>query len=132
MKKIILIKGKLKNNILKVKFALRHLMLSQRHANQIQVEFDYINYIIISTHTRVIYELKLSGHISENPLFRFEVKQKEIQVGDKLEIKWTTHLGVKEHWSIEIQESFNSKKTRCKDELALSNPRWAWEAKSID
>lgn len=124
MKEKIFIKGKLKNNILKIKFSLRHLMISEKEAISKNIELDYINYIKVTSNTRILYELELSGNIAENPLFRFEVKQKDIQIGDKLEVEWTTLLAKKERWSIEIQKSFSSKKTKCKDELL--DPKWDW------
>ena len=33
--------------------------------------------------------------MSENPLFKLRVKQKEIKEGDLLELEWTTLLGEK-------------------------------------
>ena len=106
--KKIKIRGKLKNNILRVKFVIDNPMLGEEEALRRNVEQDYITYIIIKVGTRILYEFKLAAHFMPNPLLKFKVKQKEIKSGDIMEIEWRTLLGETKYYSIEIQKSFNT------------------------
>ena len=70
------------------------ILCSQKKKQRRQhLKQDYITYIVIKVGTRILFELKPSGNFSQNPLIKFKVKQKEIKVGDTLEIEWKTLLG---------------------------------------
>jgi len=108
MNKTLKIKGILKDNFLKIKFMIRNPMIGEREAERRQLKQDYVTYIVIKVGTRILFELKPSANFSANPLVKFKVKQKEIKMGDTLEVEWKTLLSGPEHHSVEIHEVFSS------------------------
>ena len=103
MNKTIKIKSKLKDNFLKIKFMINNPMIGERESEINHLKQDYITYIVIKVGTRILFELKPSGNFTQNPLITFKVKQKEIKVGDRLEVEWKTLLGETMHYTKNIR-----------------------------
>jgi hypothetical protein len=93
----------LEEDTLKVKVMISQIMLSKESAKSSDREQDYITHIIIYVGKRVLFNFKPSSYISDNPLFKIIVKLKEIKEGDLIEVKWTTLLGYKGHYSKKIK-----------------------------
>ena len=100
----ITIKGNLKDNILNIKFRIHQPILTEKQAFRNHVIQDYVTYIIIKVGVRTLYELKLSEAITKSSILTFKVKQKEIKLGDIMNVKWITLLGNSEQYTIEIKK----------------------------
>lgn len=96
-------KAALRDDKLKVKVMIDNLMLSKREAKYKKLQHDYIKHIIIKVGTRTIFEFYPSGNVSNNPMIKFSVKQKDLKAGDVMDLEWTTLLGYKGHYSKKIK-----------------------------
>ena len=75
------IKAKEKKGIVKVKAMFTSLMADKEEAIKKGISPSYIRYIVAKANDAVVYEVTMSGFMSENPLVKFDFKGKK---GDKL------------------------------------------------
>ena len=75
------IKAKEKKGIVKVKAMFTSLMADKEEAVKKGIKPSYIRYIIAKVNDAVVYEVTMSGFMSENPLVKFKFKGKK---GDKI------------------------------------------------
>jgi sulfur-oxidizing protein SoxZ len=75
------IKAKEKKGIVKVKAMFTSLMADREQAVKTGVKEEYIKYIVAKVNDTVVYEVTMSGFMSENPLVKFKFKGKK---GDKI------------------------------------------------
>ena len=75
------IKAKEKNGVVKVKAMFTSLMADKEEAVKKGIKADYIKYIVAKVNDAVVYEVTMSGFMSENPLVKFKFKGKK---GDKI------------------------------------------------
>jgi len=77
------IKAKEKNGVVKVKAMFTSLMADKEEATKKGIDVSYIRQITASINGVMVYDLSLSGFMSENPLLKF--KTKGGKKGDKIE-----------------------------------------------
>ena len=75
------IKAKAKGDIVKVKAMFTSLMADKEEAVKKGIKASYIKYIVATVNDAVVYEVSMSGFMSENPLVKFKFKGKK---GDKI------------------------------------------------
>lgn len=97
------IKAKIKDDIIKIKFVINHIMLSESLAERRHLEQDYITHIIMKVEEHILFEFRPSGNVADNPFFRFKVKKKELKLGDIINLEWTTFLGETKHYTKKIK-----------------------------
>jgi len=81
MAKKMKIKAKEKKGIVKVKAMFTSLMADKEEAIKKGIKASYIKYIVAKVNDAVVYEVTMSGFMSENPLVKFKFKGKK---GDKI------------------------------------------------
>ena len=84
------IKAKEKKGVVKVKAMFTSLMADKEEAQKKGIEAAYIKHIIASVNGAVVYEVTMSGFMSENPLLKFKFNGKK---GDKIEFTATDNNG---------------------------------------
>ena len=75
------IKAKEKKGIVKVKAMFTSLMADKEESVKKGIAVDYIKQITATINDVVVYEVSMSGFMSENPLVKFKTKGKK---GDKI------------------------------------------------
>ncbi len=75
------IKAKEKKGIVKVKAMFTSLMADKEEAIKKGIKASYIKYLVAKVNDVIVYELTMSGFMSENPLVKFKFKGKK---GDKI------------------------------------------------
>jgi len=80
-KKKMKIKAKEKKGVVKVKAMFTSLMADKEEAVKKGIKPEYIKYIVAKVNDTIVYELSLSGFMSENPLLKFKFNGKK---GDKI------------------------------------------------
>ena len=80
-KKKMKIKAKEKKGVVKVKAMFTSLMADKEEAVKKGIKAEYINYIVAKVNDVIVYEVSMSGFMSENPLLKFKFKGKK---GDKI------------------------------------------------
>jgi sulfur-oxidizing protein SoxZ len=75
------IKAKEKKGVVKVKAMFTSLMADKEEAVKKGIKPSYIRYIVAKVNDVVVYEVTMSGFMSENPLVKFKFKGKK---GDKI------------------------------------------------
>ncbi len=85
------IKAKEKKGVVKVKAMFTSLMADKEEATKKGIEASYIKQIVASINGAVVYEISMSGFMSENPLLKF--KTKGGKKGDKIEFVVTDNHG---------------------------------------
>ena len=81
MAKKMKIKAKEKNGVVKVKAMFTSLMADKEEAIKKGIKASYIKYIVAKVNDVVVYEVSMSGFMSENPLVKFKFNGKK---GDKI------------------------------------------------
>ena len=81
MAKKMKIKAKAKKGTVKVKAMFTSLMADKEEAIKKGIKASYIKYIVAKVNDAVVYEVSMSGFMSENPLLKFKFKGKK---GDKI------------------------------------------------
>lgn len=84
------IKAKEKGGVVKVKAMFTSLMADKEEATKKGIEAAYIKQITASVNDVVVYEVTMSGFMSENPLLKFKFNGKK---GDKLVFTATDNNG---------------------------------------
>ena len=97
------IKAKIKDDAINIKFVINNIMLTEKRAQKLNIEQDYITHIIIRVKERILFEFRPSGNITDNPLFKFKVKKKELKLGDIIDLEWTTLLSKTQHYTKKIK-----------------------------
>jgi len=87
------IKAKEKGGIVKVKAMFTSLMADREESVKKGIKPEYINHIVATVGGATVYEVSMSGFMSENPLIKFKFKGKK---GDTLEFTTTDNNGKKE------------------------------------
>ncbi len=85
------IKAKNKKGITKVKAMFTSLMADVEQAKKTGVEVAYIRQVVATINDAVVYEVSMSGFMSENPLLKF--KTKSGKKGDKIVFTVTDNNG---------------------------------------
>ena len=80
-KKKMKIKAKEKKGIVKVKAMFTSLMADKEESVKKGIKPEYIKYIVAKVNDVIVYEVTMSGFMSENPLVKFKFKGKK---GDKI------------------------------------------------
>ena len=80
-KKKMKIKAKEKKGIVKVKAMFTSLMADREESVKKGIKPEYIKYIVAKVNDVEVYEVTMSGFMSENPLVKFKFKGKK---GDKI------------------------------------------------
>ena len=75
------IKAKEKDGVVKVKAMFTSLMADKEEAIKKGIKASYIKYIVAKVNDTVVYEVTMSGFMSENPLVKFKFNGKK---GDKI------------------------------------------------
>ena len=75
------IKAKEKGGVVKVKAMFTSLMADKEEAVKKGIKASYIKYIVAKVNDVVVYEVTMSGFMSENPLIKFKFHGKK---GDKI------------------------------------------------
>ena len=75
------IKAKEKNGVVKVKAMFTSLMADKEEAIKKGIKASYIKYIVAKVNDTIVYEVSMSGFMSENPLVKFKFNGKK---GDKI------------------------------------------------
>jgi sulfur-oxidizing protein SoxZ len=75
------IKAKEKKGVVKVKAMFTSLMADKEEAVKKGIKPSYIRYIVAKVNDVIVYEVTMSGFMSENPLVKFKFKGKK---GDKI------------------------------------------------
>ena len=91
MAKKMKIKAKEKKGIVKVKAMFTSLMADREEAVKKGIKASYIKYIVAKVNDAVVYEVTMSGFMSENPLIKFKFKGGK--KGDKLKFTTTDNHG---------------------------------------
>jgi len=81
MAKKMKIKAKAKKGTVKVKAMFTSLMADKEEAVKKGIKASYIKYIVAKVNDAIVYEITMSGFMSENPLLKFKFKGKK---GDKI------------------------------------------------
>jgi len=81
MAKKMKIKAKEKKGIVKVKAMFTSLMADKEEAVKKGIKASYIQYIVAKVNDTIVYEVSMSGFMSENPLVKFKFNGKK---GDKI------------------------------------------------
>ena len=81
MAKKMKIKAKEKNGVVKVKAMFTSLMADKEEAIKKGIKASYIKYIVAKVNDIIVYEVSMSGFMSENPLLKFKFNGKK---GDKV------------------------------------------------
>lgn len=84
------IKAKEKGGVVKVKAMFTSLMADREESVKKGIKPEYINHIIATVSGKTVYEVSMSGFMSENPLVKFKFKGKK---GDTLEFTTTDNNG---------------------------------------
>lgn len=84
------IKAKEKGGVVKVKAMFTSLMADKEEATKKGIAVDYIKHIVATVNGVVVYEVNMSGFMSENPLLKFKFNGKK---GDKIEFTYTDNNG---------------------------------------
>jgi sulfur-oxidizing protein SoxZ len=87
------IKAKLKDDILKCTIQATHEMMTDIAAKEKGVESNYITHMIAKVGDRVVMEVSTSQFVSKNPTLKFKVKANGIKSGDTMEVTWTDKVG---------------------------------------
>ena len=87
------IKAKEKKGVVKVKAMFTSLMADREESVKKGIKPEYINHIVATVNDVVVYEVAMSGFMSENPLIKFKFKGKK---GDTIEFTTTDNNGKKE------------------------------------
>jgi len=85
------IKAKAKGGVVKVKAMFTSLMADTEQAKKTGIEAAYLKQIVASINDVVVYEVSMSGFMSENPLLKF--KTKGGKKGDKIVFTVTDNHG---------------------------------------
>ncbi len=93
MAKKMKIKAKEKGGIVKVKAMFTSLMADKEESIKKGIKVEYIKQITATINDAVVYDLSLSGFMSENPLVKFKCKGKN---GDKIHFTTVDNNGVKQ------------------------------------
>ena len=93
MAKKMKIKAKAKGDIVKVKAMFTSLMADKEEAVKKGIKASYIKYIVATVNDAVVYEVTMSGFMSENPLVKFKFKGKK---GDKIIFNTVDNEGKKQ------------------------------------
>ena len=80
-KKKMKIKAKAKGGVVKVKAMFTSLMADREESVKKGIKPEYIQYIVAKVNDVIVYEVTMSGFMSENPLVKFKFKGKK---GDKI------------------------------------------------
>ena len=75
------IKAKEKGGVVKVKAMFTSLMADREESVKKGIKPEFIKYIVAKVNDKVVYEVSMSGFMSENPLVKFKFKGKK---GDSL------------------------------------------------
>ena len=81
MAKKMKIKAKEKKGVVKVKAMFTSLMADKEEAVKKGIKASYIKYIVAKVNDAIVYEVSMSGFMSENPLLKFKFNGKK---GDKV------------------------------------------------
>ena len=84
------IKAKAKKGVVKVKAMFTSLMADKEEAIKKGIKASYIKYIVAKVNDAVVYEVSMSGFMSENPLVKFKFKGKK---GDKINFTTIDNTG---------------------------------------
>ncbi len=84
------IKAKEKKGVVKVKAMFTSLMADREEAVKKGIKASYIKYISAEVNGAVVYEVTMSGFMSENPLVKFKFKGKK---GDKINFTTIDNTG---------------------------------------
>jgi len=87
------IKAKEKKGTVKVKAMFTSLMADKEEAIKKGIKASYIKYLVATVNDVVVYELTMSGFMSENPLVKFKFKGKK---GDKIVFNTVDNEGKKQ------------------------------------
>ena len=87
------IKAKEKKGIVKVKAMFTSLMADKEEAIKKGIKASYIKYIVAKVNDVVVYEVSMSGFMSENPLLKFKFNGKK---GDTLVFNTVDNNGKEE------------------------------------
>ena len=71
------IKAKEKKGVVKVKAMFTSLMADKEEAVKKGIQASYIKYIVAKVNDAVVYEVSMSGFMSENPLVKFKFNGKK-------------------------------------------------------
>jgi len=85
------IKAKQKGDKTKVKVMFRSLMADREEAEKKNVPVEYIKRVVATVNDTVVYEVDMSGFMSENPLMKFSFTG--AKKGDKLVFTTTDNEG---------------------------------------
>ncbi len=85
------IKAKEKDGIVKVKFMIKHPMLTYDQAKKKGTDPNFITHIGAKVGDKIVYDVSTSQFFSKNPQFKF--KFKGAKKGDELCITWTDLSG---------------------------------------
>ena len=99
-KKKMKIKAKEKGGVVKVKAMFTSLMADREESVKKGISPEYIQYIVAKVNDAVVYEVSMSGFMSENPLLKFKFKGKK---GDKIVFDTVDNNGKKETGSKKIK-----------------------------
>jgi len=92
-KKKMKIKAKEKGGVVKVKAMFTSLMADREESVKKGIKPEYIQYIVAKVNDAIVYEVSMSGFMSENPLVKFKFKGKK---GDKIVFETVDNNGQKE------------------------------------
>jgi len=84
------IKAKEKKGVVKVKAMFTSLMADREESVKKGIKPEYINHIVATVNDKVVYEVTMSGFMSENPLVKFKFKGKK---GDTIAFTTTDNNG---------------------------------------
>ena len=87
------IKAKEKKGIVKVKAMFTSLMADKEEAVKKGIKASYIKYIVAKVNNEIVYEVTMSGFMSENPLVKFKFAGKK---GDKIVFDTVDNTGKKQ------------------------------------
>jgi sulfur-oxidizing protein SoxZ len=87
------IKAQEKNGVVKVKAMFTSLMADREQAVKTGVKVEYIKYVVAKVSDTVVFEVTMSGFMSENPLMKFQFNGKK---GDTLAITTIDNNGKEE------------------------------------
>ena len=86
-------KAKVKGDIVKVKAAMKHAMLTYDQAKAKGVDANFITHIEAKVGDKVVFEVSTSQFLAKDPLLKFKFKSEGLKKGDKLAITWTDLSG---------------------------------------
>ena len=87
------IKAKAKGDVVKVKAMFTSLLADKEESIKKGIKVEYIKQITATINDAVVYELSLSGFMSENPLVKFKCSGKK---GDKIHFVTVDNNGVEQ------------------------------------